>query len=54
MTVKKWNVKDRKCVFTERKCSRKDTGEIFCHMSRIIIVHYAAWSGDTSIIMSMH
>lgn len=54
MTVKKCNAKDRKCVFTERKCSCKDTGEIFCYISIIITTHYAAWSANTSVFMSMH
>ena len=39
MTVKKWNVKDRICAVTERKCSCKDTGEIFHYTSRVIIIH---------------
>lgn len=54
MTAKKWSAKERKCVVTERKCSYNDTGEIFYYISRVIIIHYAAWSDNTSIFMSIY
>lgn len=54
MTAKKWSAKERKCIVTERKCSYNDTGEIFYYISRVIIIHYAAWSDNTSIFMSIY
>lgn len=53
MTGKKWSAKDRKQVVTEIKCSCNDTREIFYYISRVIIIHYAVWSDNTSIFMSM-
>ena len=52
-TVKKWSAKDRKQVVTETKCSCNDTRGIFYYISRVIIIHYEAWSDNTSIFMSM-